>query len=158
VCQVPVEGGYLTSGYGDPRPGGCSHTGIDFGSHYRSPDIYSPMGGVVTHAGWTYWLGWTVVVKNNGSQVILGHMCCGESGATGAPTGEPTIRVSPGDVIEAGEIVGRTGETGNSQGIDLHLEVRGFRGDGRCVIRDSSSGILPGGVLACDWGRLERVD
>jgi len=51
-------------------------------------------------------------------------MCCGESGKTGSPTGESTIRVSPGDIIEAGESVGKTDETGNSDGIHLHFEVR----------------------------------
>ncbi len=57
VCQVPVAGGNVTSEYGDPRPGGHSQSGIDYRSHYRSEDIYSPMGGMVTHAGWSYWLG-----------------------------------------------------------------------------------------------------
>ncbi len=65
VCQVPVDGSYLTSGYGDARPGGYSHTGVDYGSNYQPEDIYAPMGGIVTHAGWSFWLGWTVVVENN---------------------------------------------------------------------------------------------
>jgi hypothetical protein len=52
ICQVPVDGGYLTSSYGDARPGGYSHTGVDYGSNYRPEDIYAPMGGMVTHAGY----------------------------------------------------------------------------------------------------------
>ena len=151
VCQIPVEGGYLTSGYGDPRRGGYSHTGVDFGSHYRSEDVYSPMGGMVTHAGWSYWLGWTVVVENNESQVILGHMCCGESGTTFAPTGESSIRVEEGDVIEAGSVVGQTGGTGNSTGIHLHMEVRECNSNGACSIRNPSTVILPGQSSPCDW-------
>ena len=155
VCQVLVRGGYLTSRYGDARPGGYNHTGADFGSNYRSEEIYSPMGGVVTHAGWDYWLGWTVVVENNGSQVILGHMCCGESGTTSAPTGESALQVHQGDIIEAGSVVGETGETGNSDGIHLHFEVRHCGGDGRCSIQNPSSVILPGQDSECEWERLD---
>jgi len=55
---------------------------------------------MVTHAGWSYYLGWTVVIEYNGSQVILGHMCCGESAKTSTPTGESTIQVSLGDISE----------------------------------------------------------
>ena len=55
---------------------------------------------MVTHAGWSYYLGWTVVIENNGSQVILGHICCGESAKTSTPTGESTIQVSLGDISE----------------------------------------------------------
>jgi len=150
LCRIPVSGGYLTSGYGDPRPG-YSHTGVDYGSHYEPEDISAPMGGMVTHAGWSYWLGWTVVVENNGSQVILGHMCCGASGTTGAPTGDSAIRVLPGDIIEAGEMIGRTGETGNSGGIHLHFEVRRCDEGGRCQIQDPSSVFLAGQNSPCPW-------
>jgi murein DD-endopeptidase MepM/ murein hydrolase activator NlpD len=154
LCRIPVSGGYLTSGYGDPRPGGYSHTGVDYGSHYKPEDISAPMGGIVTHAGWSYWLGWTVVVENNGIQVILGHMCCGESGTTGAPTGDSTIRVSEGDIIEAGDVVGRTGNTGNSGGIHLHFEVRRCDEGGRCQIQDPSSVFLAGQDSPCPWETL----
>ncbi len=155
LCRIPVEGGYLTSRYGDARTGGYNHTGVDYGSHQRSEDIHAPMGGMVTHAGWSYWLGWTVVVENSGSQVILGHMCCGESGTTGVPTGESTIEVSPGDVIEAGDVVGQTGQTGNSDGIHLHFEVRECDAEGRCQIQDPSSVFLAGQDSLCEWQALE---
>jgi murein DD-endopeptidase MepM/ murein hydrolase activator NlpD len=158
LCRIPVEGGYLTSRYGDARTGGYNHTGVDYGSHQRSEDIHAPMGGMVTHAGWSYWLGWTVVVENGGSQVILGHMCCGESGTTSAPTGESTIEVSPGDVIEAGDVVGQTGQTGNSDGIHLHFEVRECDADGRCQIQDPSSVFLAGQDSLCEWESLDSPD
>lgn len=155
VCQIPVDGGYVTSRYGDPRSGGFSHTGVDYGSNYRPEDVYAPMGGMVTHAGWSYWLGWTVVVENYGSQVILGHMCCGESGKTGSPTGESSFQVKPGEILEAGSFVGETGETGNSDGIHLHFEVRQCDEQGRCKIQDPSSVILPGQNSTCSWQSLK---
>ncbi len=153
--QIPVDGSCLTSRYGDARSGGFSHTGVDYGSNYRPENIYAPMGGMVTHAGWSNWFGWTVVVENNGSQVILGYMCCGESGRTRAPTGESSIGVSSGDIINAGEIMGMTGETGNSDGIHLHFEVRQCDEQGRCEIQDPSSVILPGQNSLCLWGSLK---
>lgn len=156
ICQIPVYGGYLTSGYGEARSGGFTHTGVDYGSHYQPEDIYAPMGGMVTHAGWSYYLGWTVVIENNGSQVILGHMCCGESAKTSVPTGESTIQVSPGDIIDAGEVMGQTGETGNSDGIHLHFEVRHCDEDGRCSIVNPSSVFLPGQNSLCPWEFLSN--
>jgi murein DD-endopeptidase MepM/ murein hydrolase activator NlpD len=158
VCQLPVRVGKRTSRYGDDRGNGYSHTGVDYGSHQRSEEIYAPMGGMVTHAGWSYWLGWTVVVENDGNQVILGHMCCGSSGTTGAPTGESTIEVSPGDVIDAGDVVGQTGDTGNSDGIHLHFEVRQCDEGGRCQIQDPSGVILPGQDSFCRWEDLGADD
>jgi murein DD-endopeptidase MepM/ murein hydrolase activator NlpD len=155
VCQLPVNGGDLTSRYGDPRDNGYSHTGVDYGSDGRPEDIYAPMGGMVTHAGWSYWLGWTVVIENEGTQVILGHMCCGGKGTTSYPSGESTIDVEPGDIIEAGEVMGQTGETGNSTGVHLHFEVRHCDADGRCQIQDPSSVFLPGQGSYCQWETLD---
>jgi murein DD-endopeptidase MepM/ murein hydrolase activator NlpD len=158
LCQIPVDGGYLTSGYGDDRPGGHSHTGIDYGSNHRPEDIVAPMGGMVTHAGWSYWLGWTVVVENDGWQTILGHMCCGGKGTSSMPTGEPSIRVQPGDIIRAGTVVGQTGETGNSTGVHLHFEVRQCDEDGRCQIQDPNAVLLPGQNSLCPWQTLADQD
>lgn len=154
VCRLPVAQGYVTSVYGESREGGFSHTGIDYGTYHMPVDVTAPMGGLVTHAGWSYWLGWTVVVENNGWQTILGHMCCGASGTTGAPTGESSLRVRPGAIIEAGSVVGQTGETGNSDGIHLHFEVRQCDRDGRCAIRDPGSMLLSGQDWYCDWRGL----
>ncbi|MEW6567671.1 MAG: M23 family metallopeptidase, partial [Chloroflexota bacterium] len=156
VCQLPVARGYLSAGgrYGAPRSGGYNHTGVDYGTYGEHVDVFTPMGGIVAHAGWSYWLGWTVVVENSGDQVILGHMCCGGPGTTGAPTGESSLRVRQGDVIQAGTVVGQTGETGNSDGVHLHFEVRQCDADGRCTIRDPSTVFLPGQDSYCDWEAL----
>jgi murein DD-endopeptidase MepM/ murein hydrolase activator NlpD len=109
------------------------------------------MGGVVTFADWNYYLGWMVVIENNGVQVILGHMCCGTSGKTDTPTDRRSLQVSAGEVISAGTIVGRTGNTGNSFGVHLHFEVRVCDTDGKCQIVNPSSVYLPGQESYCDW-------
>ncbi len=51
-------------------------------------------------------------------------MCCRGPGTTRASTGDSMIQVPQGDIIKAGDVVGQTGETGNSAGIHLHLDVR----------------------------------
>lgn len=63
-------------------------------------------------------------------------------------------RVSEGDIIEAGDVVGHTGETGNSRGIHLHFEVRRCDEGGRCQIQDPSSVFLAGQNSYCDWDAL----
>jgi murein DD-endopeptidase MepM/ murein hydrolase activator NlpD len=156
VCRIPVGGGYLTSGYGDTEGRTRPHTGVDYGTHGRAVGVEAPMGGKVTHAGWSYWLGWTVVVENNGWQTILGHMCCGEAGTASSPTGDSSLQVQPGDVIQAGTVVGETGTTGNSTGVHLHLEVRKCDGKGRCAIMDPSSVLLSGQSLYCGWEEKVR--
>jgi hypothetical protein len=97
-----------------------------------------------------------VVIENNSSQVILGHMYCGESAKTSIPARESTVQVSPGDIIEAGEVMGQTGETGNSDGIHLHFEVRRCDEDGRCSIQNPSSVFLPGQNSLCLWEFLDE--
>lgn len=153
-CELPVARGYITSGYGDTEYRTKPHTGVDYGTYQAPADVYAPMGGRVTHAGWSYWMGWTVVVENNGWQTILGHMCCGSSGKSSSPTGLSSLQVSSGDIIDAGIFVGRTGDTGNSFGIHLHFEVRRCDEEGRCRIINPSDVMLPGQSSFCAWEAL----
>ena len=159
ICRLPVEHGYFveaTGGYGETNGrSGRAHTGIDYGTYGKAENVIAVMGGKVTHAGWSYWLGWTVVVENDGHQLILGHMCCGRSGVGGSERGRSSIRVKEGDVIPAGTIVGRAGETGNSEGVHLHLEIRMCDGSGQCRIVDPRSVYLPGQDAYCDWQGFE---
>jgi murein DD-endopeptidase MepM/ murein hydrolase activator NlpD len=152
---IPVDNGYRTSFFGDERTTDDGrtvyHTGIDYGTNYTSVEIYAPMGGQVTHAGWSYFLGWTVVVENDGYQTILGHMCCGTSGKTNTPTGNSTIQVQEGDIIEAGTVLGSTGDTGQSDGIHLHFETRTCEDDGKCTVQNPNQILLPGQDTCFDW-------
>lgn len=157
-CRVPVQGGYLTDKYGTLRPGGYTHTGIDYGScRKEGKNVRATMGGVVTHAGWSYWLGWTVVVQNTDSegriyQTIYGHMCCGPSGVgTSFDEELSSLRVKVGDPVNAGDVLGVTGQTGNSDGIHLHYEVRECFSDGHCVVQDPNLVLLPGQNQYCNW-------
>jgi hypothetical protein len=91
------------------------------------------------------------VVENDGWQVILGHLCCGPSGKEAAPTGPSSISVLQGEVIRAGNVVGKSGTTGSSTGPHLHFEVRRCDLAGKCRVMNPNAVILPGQDGICAW-------
>ena len=107
----PVDRYVLTARFGQ-----CSshwancHTGLDFAASTGTP-IRAIMGGTVV---WTRWGGaygnLTKVQHANGVQSWYAH--------------QVSRTVEVGDVVTAGQIVGRIGATGNVTGPHLHLEVR----------------------------------
>jgi murein DD-endopeptidase MepM/ murein hydrolase activator NlpD len=158
ICRLPVEYGYLvpeTGPYGSTVERSKPHTGIDYGTYGRDEDVIAVMGGLVTYADWNYYLGWMVVVENNGFQTIYGHMCCGEKGVSMSSRGYPSLQVNAGEEISAGTVLGRAGTTGNSTGVHLHFEVRVCDTDGKCQIVDPGSVYLAGQDTYCDWVGFE---
>jgi murein DD-endopeptidase MepM/ murein hydrolase activator NlpD len=107
----PVDHYALTARFGQ-----CSshwahcHTGLDFAAGTGTP-IRAIMGGTVV---WTTWGGaygnLTKIQHADGVQSWYAHQLSRE------------VRV--GDVVTAGQIIGRVGSTGNVTGPHLHLEVR----------------------------------
>jgi len=87
------------------------HPGIDVAAAEGSPVIASDTG-TVTFAGWNiYGYGNLVVVNHgNGYETFYAHMS--------------SINVVPGQIVYQGNRVGAVGNTGNSSGPHLHLEVR----------------------------------
>lgn len=87
---------------------------------HRAIDIALPEGnavfasdtGTVTYAGWNvYGYGNLVVVNHgNGFETFYAHL----SG----------INVSPGQIVYQGNVIGATGNTGNSSGPHIHFEIR----------------------------------
>ena len=154
TCKMPVEvPARMSSCFGDTEGrDGHAHTGIDWATnHEEGRLVWTPFGGKVTYAGWNYYLGWTVVIENDGWQVILGHLCCGPSGKTNSPTGSSSISVAVGDLVNAGEVVGKSGTTGSSTGPHLHFEVRSCDQDGQCRVMNPNAVILPGQDDLCPW-------
>ena len=65
-------------------------------------------------SGWNGGYGQMVVISHpNGTQTLYGHMSA--------------ISVNAGDLVSAGQKIGEVGNTGNSTGPHLHLEVRGAK-------------------------------
>lgn len=110
--QRPVTGSYISQGYWG------NHRALDYagatGSLIRAVDH-----GVVAYAnfGWNYGYGNMVVIDHgNGFTSLYAHLS--------------TFSVRKGEGVQQGQIVGNMGNSGNSTGPHLHLEIRR---DGRAL-------------------------
>lgn len=107
----PVDHYVLTARFGQcsSRWARC-HTGLDFAAGTGTP-IRAIMGGRVM---WTRWGGaygnLTKIQHPNGVQSWYAH--------------QTSRSVKVGDMVTAGQVIGRIGSTGNVTGPHLHLEVR----------------------------------
>jgi len=99
----PVGGG-LTQKYHN------RHFGLDFGIPVGT-DVKSTMSGKVVYAGWNnQGYGNLVIVENGPYQTYYAHLS--------------SIPVNVGDQVSQGQVIGLSGNTGNSTGPHLHYEIR----------------------------------
>ncbi len=91
----------------DPNYG--DHTGADFPVNVGTP-IHATMGGVVVWAGENGPWGNLVVIENGDYQVWYAH--------------QESILVVIGQIVSRGEVVGLSGNTGNSSGPHLHYGIK----------------------------------
>jgi LysM repeat protein len=106
--------------YVRPIAGGVKTQGLH---GYNAIDIGIPVGTILHAAaagqviiartsGWNGGYGKYVVISHyNGTQTVYGHMS--------------QVNVNEGDTVYQGQVIGLTGNTGNSTGPHLHFEVRG---------------------------------
>lgn len=88
---------------------GWRHTGLDIDGDY-STDNFAASDGVVIWAGWRSGYGLTVEIDHgNGIVTRYAH--------------HSKISAKVGDVVRAGDPIGKTGTTGRSTGTHLHFEV-----------------------------------
>ena len=113
ISGRPVSSGWISSGYGrriDPiTKVPAMHSGIDFGARYDA-DIIATGVGVVTFAGRD---------RAYGNYVEVAH----GQGLTTLYAHAGSISVSPGDVVEKGQVIGKVGDTGRTTGPHVHYEV-----------------------------------
>lgn len=102
--------------YGEPVKGRLTqgyvgrHNGLDFGIVVGTP-VHSTMEGTVKYAGWSpIGYGNLVIVENGDYQTYYAHLS--------------KIPVSAGQKVQAGSVIGESGNTGNSTGPHLHYEIR----------------------------------
>ncbi|GAA3721828.1 hypothetical protein GCM10022268_32550 [Sphingomonas cynarae] len=113
VFQAPVDG-RISSGFGAraaPKEGASAfHRGIDFAVPVGTP-VKAPANGVVVETGYDSKLGKFVYV-DHGKGVIskFGHL-------------SDNNVVKEGQQVNAGQLIGRSGNTGNSTGAHLHYTV-----------------------------------
>ncbi len=106
----------VTSDYGwrnDPLNGRVKfHTGTDLRLAYGT-DVHAAAPGVVVAAGDRPGYGLTVLVDHGqGRETLYAHLS--------------TIDVAPGDRVDAGQLLARSGNSGRTTGAHLHFEAREF--------------------------------
>jgi murein DD-endopeptidase MepM/ murein hydrolase activator NlpD len=108
VC--PVDGATtFRDSWGEPRPGGRGHTGVDMMSPLGTP-LVAMENGVIINPNWHYagGIGLTVL-GDSGDSWYYAHLNGYASG------------IQAGTRVAAGQLVGYVGETGNAAGPHLHL-------------------------------------
>jgi murein DD-endopeptidase MepM/ murein hydrolase activator NlpD len=111
--SLQVPHGRVSSAYGwrsDPFNGAQRfHNGIDVAQAYGQ-DVRAAAGGRVTFSGDRGSYGTTVIVEHpGGRQTLYAHLSA--------------IDVRPGDVVDPGQVIGKSGSSGHSTGPHLHFEV-----------------------------------
>ncbi len=105
----PIIGGIKTQGL-------HGYNAVDIGTRVGTV-LYAAAAGQIIIAktsGWNGGYGKYIVISHyNGTQTVYGHLS--------------QLFVNEGDVVYQGQLIGLTGNTGNSTGPHLHFEVRGAK-------------------------------
>ena len=120
--HIPVGSYYISSEFGEVREDEI-HAGLDFAGREGAP-VLAARHGVVTESGWHGGYGFKVSIDHGDGHVTkYGHLAA-----------ESSVRV--GDAVVGGQALGLLGNTGDSTGPHLHLELlrEGKHIDPRSVI------------------------
>jgi murein DD-endopeptidase MepM/ murein hydrolase activator NlpD len=106
----PVPGAVIGAHFGEYGSWSRYHTGIDFRASHGTP-IRVVKAGVVLYAGNSGdWAGNHVAIKHgDGMTTMSSHMS--------------SMAVHAGQTVQAGQIIGRVGQTGRAFGAHLHFEL-----------------------------------
>lgn len=106
--HAPTLATRVTSKFGIRH--GRRHQGIDIGLPVGSP-LYAVFDGQVRVATTMSGYGKVMILRhNNGLETVYGHMS--------------SFSLQPGDIVHAGDEIGKSGNTGRSTGPHLHFETR----------------------------------
>lgn len=105
----PIEGGVTTSVFGDVVSRTTKHLGHDWAVNVGTK-IVAAENGTVEKAYLSESYGYNILINhNNGFQTRYAHMS--------------RLYVTVGDVVKQGDVIGLSGNTGDSTGPHLHFEV-----------------------------------
>jgi murein DD-endopeptidase MepM/ murein hydrolase activator NlpD len=106
----PVPGAVIGAHFGEYGSWSRYHTGLDFRAAYGTP-IRAVRAGTVLYAGNSGdWAGNHVAIKHaDGMTTMYSHMS--------------SMAVHAGQSVQAGDVIGRVGETGRAFGAHLHFEL-----------------------------------
>lgn len=109
---LPLKNCKITSKYGVVRKDGKIHKGVDFISTSKDAKVKAIRKGVVSFVGYdsTGFGNYVVILQEDGFKALYCHL--------------ETFNVKDGETVEQGQILGIEGNTGNSTGVHLHLELR----------------------------------
>ena len=109
--MLPIKNGKITTPFGKLGKHWSTgkHTGVDFAVPVGTP-VLAVADGTITNANWGKAYGKQVIQKVEQGYVIYAHL--------------NAVRVKPGQFVKAGQIIGESGNSGNSTGPHLHLEMR----------------------------------
>lgn len=105
----PIEGGVTTSVFGDIVSRTAKHLGHDWAVNVGTK-IVAAQSGTIEKAYLSESYGYNILINhNNGFQTRYAHMS--------------KLYVTVGDVVKQGDVIGLSGNTGDSTGPHLHFEV-----------------------------------
>jgi murein DD-endopeptidase MepM/ murein hydrolase activator NlpD len=107
---LPVPSGVIGAHFGEYGMWSRYHTGLDFRASYGTP-IRAVKSGVVLYAGNSgNWAGNHVAIRHaDGKTTMYSHMS--------------SMSARAGQTVQAGDVIGRVGETGRAFGAHLHFEL-----------------------------------
>ena len=110
--RKPFDGEFpVTQRFGEKITDPAGHTGIDYALYLGTPVLAAMDGKVNCVASLNSGYGTHVIIDHGGGlQTVYAHLS--------------RCSVSFGETVRAGQVVGRSGNTGNSTGPHLHFEVR----------------------------------
>ena len=114
MLKLPFKGTYIrTQDFNDPccrgmytKFGLCGHNGWDFGTP-TGTELFSPHDGKVTESRYDSSYGNYVKIENPTEASVIGHM-------------KTLPKVKVGDIVSQGQLIGLSGNTGNSTGAHVH--------------------------------------
>jgi murein DD-endopeptidase MepM/ murein hydrolase activator NlpD len=118
----PIKNAVITFPYGAKYRNGKTHQGVDFRASIGTPFV-AMVPGVVVHVGrHVYKKGWGI---SFGKHVIIDNdkFPNGSPGYWAIYAHLSQINVSKGQRIQAGQLLGLTGNTGNSTAPHLHVGI-----------------------------------